>query len=263
MTPAWHWSARPARRGWGRQSPRESRPASAALLLELGGNNGAIVAPTADLDLTVRGIVFASVGTAGQRCTSLRRVIAHEAIADELCDRIISAYRSLPIGSPRRRARLSARSSIKTPTGAIADALAKATADGGTAWRAQRVLADEAPAAYYVQPVIIRMPVQSEIVCSETFAPILYMLTYSDFDRAIALHNGVPQGLSSSIFTMDVREAEKFVSGAGSDCGIANVNVGPSGAEIGGAFGGRRRPAEAGNPVPTRGRPTCGAPRTR
>jgi aldehyde dehydrogenase (NAD+) len=211
------------------------------LLLELGGNNGAIVAPTADLDLTVRGIVFSSAGTAGQRCTSLRRVIAHEAIADELCDRIISAYRSLPIGSPLAEGTLVGPLIDENAYRSYADALAKATADGGTVLAGgQRVLADDAPAAYYVQPAIIRMPVQSEIVRSETFAPILYVLTYSDFDRAITLHNGVSQGLSSSIFTMDVREAEKFVSGAGSDCGIANVNVGPSGAEIGGAFGGEK-----------------------
>jgi aldehyde dehydrogenase (NAD+) len=211
------------------------------LLLELGGNNAAIVAPTADLDLTVRGIVFSAAGTAGQRCTSLRRVIAHETIVDELCDRITVAYRSLPVGSPLAEGMLVGPLIDETAYRGYADALAKAAADGGTVLAGgQRVLADEAAAAYYVEPAIVRMPIQSEIVRSETFAPIVYVLTYTDFDEAIALHNDVSQGLSSSIFTMDVREAERFLSAAGSDCGIANVNIGPSGAEIGGAFGGEK-----------------------
>jgi aldehyde dehydrogenase (NAD+) len=211
------------------------------LLLELGGNNAAIVTPTADLDLTVRAIVFSAAGTAGQRCTSLRRVIAHETIAAELCDRIAAAYRSLPIGSPLADGTLVGPLVDGAAYQGYADALAKAAADGGTVLAGgRRVLADDAPAAYYVEPAVVRMPSQTAIVRAETFAPILYVMTYTDFDEAIALHNDVPQGLSSSVFTMNVREAERFLSATGSDCGIANVNIGPSGAEIGGAFGGEK-----------------------
>jgi aldehyde dehydrogenase (NAD+) len=211
------------------------------LLLELGGNNAAIVAPSADLDLTVRGIVFAAAGTAGQRCTSLRRVIVHESVADELVTRISSAYASLPIGSPLAAGTLVGPLIDKPAYEGYADALAKAQANGGTVLAGgERVLADDAPDAYYVQPALVRMPTQSEIVQAETFAPILYVLAYRDFDEALAMHNDVPQGLSSSIFTTDVREAERFLAADGSDCGIANVNIGPSGAEIGGAFGGEK-----------------------
>ncbi|GAB2488065.1 aldehyde dehydrogenase family protein [Jatrophihabitans fulvus] len=211
------------------------------LLLELGGNNAAVVAPSADLDLTVRGIVFSAAGTAGQRCTTLRRVIAHSSIADELCERIASAYATLPIGSPLDEGTLVGPLVDEASYRGYADALEKAKANGGTVLAGgERVLADEHPDAYYVQPALVRMPTQSEIVRAETFAPILYVMTYDDFDDALAMHNDVPQGLSSSIFTMDVREAERFVSATGSDCGIANVNIGPSGAEIGGAFGGEK-----------------------
>jgi aldehyde dehydrogenase (NAD+) len=211
------------------------------LLLELGGNNAAIVTPTADLDLTARAIVFSAAGTAGQRCTSLRRVIAHETIADELCDRVAAAYRSLPIGSPLADETLVGPLVDEAASRGYTDALAKAVADGGTVLAGgQRVLAEEAPGAYYVEPALVRMRSQSAIVRAETFAPILYVMTYTGFDEAIALHNDVPQGLSSSVFTMNVREAEEFLSAAGSDCGIANVNIGPSGAEIGGAFGGEK-----------------------
>jgi len=211
------------------------------LLLELGGNNAAIVAPSADLELTVRGIVFAAAGTAGQRCTTLRRVIAHSSVADELCDRIAAAYRSLPIGSPLAEGTLVGPLIDQAAYRGYAEALDKARAGGGTVLTGgQRVLADQAPEAYYVQPALVRMPTQAEIVRAETFAPVLYLLTYSEFDEALALHNDVPQGLSSSIFTLDLREAERFLSASGSDCGIANVNIGPSGAEIGGAFGGEK-----------------------
>jgi L-aminoadipate-semialdehyde dehydrogenase len=211
------------------------------LLLELGGNNAAIVAPSADLDLTVRGIVFAAAGTAGQRCTSLRRVIAHSSIADEVTKRIGAAYASLPIGSPLDGETLVGPLVDAGAYAGYRDALDKALANGGELVAGgERVLSDEAPEGYYVQPAVVRMPTQSEIVQAETFAPILYVLTYRDFDEAIALHNEVPQGLSSSIFTMDMREAERFVAADGSDCGIANVNIGPSGAEIGGAFGGEK-----------------------
>ena len=211
------------------------------LLLELGGNNAAIVTPSADLDLTVRGIVFSAAGTAGQRCTSLRRVIAHSSIADELVERIKSAYETLPIGSPLDAGTLVGPLVDKTAYEGYASALDKAQANGGELIAGgQRVLADEGSDAYYVQPALVRMPTQSEIVRAETFAPILYVMTYDDFDEALAMHNEVPQGLSSSIFTMNVREAERFTSADGSDCGIANVNIGPSGAEIGGAFGGEK-----------------------
>jgi aldehyde dehydrogenase (NAD+) len=211
------------------------------LLLELGGNNAAIVAPSADLDLAVRGIVFSAAGTAGQRCTTLRRVIVHESIADELVSRLKSAYESLPIGSPLEQGTLVGPLVDEASYRGYSDALEKAVANGGELIAGgTRVLADAAPDAYYVQPALVRMPTQSEIVQAETFAPILYVMTYSDFDEALQLHNDVPQGLSSSIFTMNVREAERFTSPDGSDCGIANVNIGPSGAEIGGAFGGEK-----------------------
>ncbi|MDQ6851497.1 MAG: aldehyde dehydrogenase family protein, partial [Actinomycetota bacterium] len=222
------------------------------LLLELGGNNAAIVAPSADLDLTVRGIVFAAAGTAGQRCTSLRRVIAHSSIADELVARLKAAYQTLPIGSPLDEGTLVGPLVDGAAYDGYVAALDKATANGGELIAGgERVLADEAADAYYVQPALVRMPTQSEIVRAETFAPILFVMTYGtsdshasseadDFDEALAMHNEVPQGLSSSIFTLDVREAERFTSADGSDCGIANVNIGPSGAEIGGAFGGEK-----------------------
>ena len=211
------------------------------VLLELGGNNAAIVAPSADLDLAVRGIVFSAAGTAGQRCTSLRRVIAHESIADELVTRLAAAYGTLPIGSPLDTGTLVGPLVDAASYEGYASALEKAVANGGTIVAGgERVLAENAPDAYYVQPAIVRMPTQSDIVRAETFAPILYVLTYSDFEDALAMHNEVPQGLSSSIFTLNVREAERFVSADGSDCGIANVNIGPSGAEIGGAFGGEK-----------------------
>jgi aldehyde dehydrogenase (NAD+) len=211
------------------------------LLLELGGNNAAIVTPSADLDLTVRGIVFSAAGTAGQRCTSLRRVIAHSSIVDDLVGRISSAYKSLPIGSPLESGTLVGPLIDEPAYEGYVGALDKARANGGEVLAGgSRVLESEAPDAYYVQPALVRMPVQSDIVQAETFAPILYVLTYDDFDEALAMHNDVPQGLSSSIFTTDVREAEQFLSVTGSDCGIANVNIGPSGAEIGGAFGGEK-----------------------
>jgi aldehyde dehydrogenase (NAD+) len=208
------------------------------LLLELGGNNAAIVTPSADLDLTVRGIVFSAAGTAGQRCTSLRRVIAHSCIADELVDRIKAAYETLPVGSPLDEGTLVGPLVDQAAYDGFTAALTQAQADGGTVVvGGARVGHGD---SYYVQPALVRMPAQSSVVKSETFAPILYVLTYDTFDQALALHNDVPQGLSSSIFTLNVREAERFTSPDGSDCGIANVNIGPSGAEIGGAFGGEK-----------------------
>jgi len=211
------------------------------LLLELGGNNAAIVAPTADLDLAVRGIVFSAAGTAGQRCTTLRRVIAHSSIADELVDRLKNAYATLPIGSPLAAGTLVGPLIDGASYEGFGKALSAAQADGGElVVGGERVLADDASEAFYVQPAIVKMPAQTEIVKAETFSPILYVLTYDTFDEAIALQNDVAQGLSSAVFTLNLREAEQFVSATGSDCGIANVNIGPSGAEIGGAFGGEK-----------------------
>jgi len=209
-------------------------------ILELGGNNGAIVAPSADLELARRAIVFAAVGTAGQRCTTLRRLIVHESIYDSLMAGLIHAYEGLPIGDPLKDGVLVGPLISEAAFEAMERALDQARADGGTVHGGGRVLRDEFPGAVYVQPAIVEMPAQTEIVREETFAPILYAMKYRDFEEAIALHNGVPQGLSSCIFTTDVRESEAFLSATGSDCGIANVNIGPSGAEIGGAFGGEK-----------------------
>jgi aldehyde dehydrogenase (NAD+) len=211
------------------------------LILELGGNNAAIVAPSADLELAVRGIAFSAVGTAGQRCTSLRRLIVHESIRDELVDRLAKAYGSVPIGDPLADGTLVGPLIDVAAFDRIGEAIATATGDGGElVVGGGRVLADDAPDARYVEPALVTMPDQTAIVRTETFGPLLYVLAYDDIDEAIALHNGVPQGLASSIFTNDVREAERFMASDGSDCGIANVNIGPSGAEIGGAFGGEK-----------------------
>ncbi|MFO6451185.1 MULTISPECIES: aldehyde dehydrogenase family protein [unclassified Aeromicrobium] len=208
-------------------------------LLELGGNNAAIIAPSADLELAVRGIVFSAVGTAGQRCTSLRRVIVHESVKDELLQRLVAAYETLPIGSPLDSGTLVGPLVDESAAAGFAKALDQARSDGGTVLTGGTT-AEGVEGGHYVHPAIVDMPDQTEIVRAETFAPLLYVLTYRDLDEAVALHNAVDQGLSSAIFTMDVREAELFVSATGSDCGIANVNIGTSGAEIGGAFGGEK-----------------------
>ncbi len=210
-------------------------------LLELGGNNAAIVAPSADLDLVVRAVLFAAVGTAGQRCTSLRRLIVHESVADDLVDRLAAAYRSVPIGDPREEGTLVGPLVTGEAFGRMEAALGQARDEGGeVVVGGGRAHADRWPDAWYAEPTIVRMPAQSHVVAQETFAPILYVVTYGELDDAVALQNGVPQGLASSIFTTDLREAEQFLAAAGSDCGIANVNIGPSGAEIGGAFGGEK-----------------------
>jgi aldehyde dehydrogenase (NAD+) len=209
-------------------------------LLELGGNNAMIVAPSADLDLARRAIVFSAVGTAGQRCTTLRRLIAHRDVHDELVESLAKAYASVPIGDPLEEGTLMGPLIDGAAFGQMEAALDEARQQGGTVHGGERALADRWPDAYYVEPALVEMPAQTAIVREETFAPILYVMPYDELDEAIAIQNGVPQGLSSSIFTTDVREAEQFVSAAGSDCGIANVNVGPSGAEIGGAFGGEK-----------------------
>ncbi len=208
-------------------------------LLELGGNNAAIVAPSADLDLAVRGIVFSAAGTAGQRCTSLRRVIAHSSVVDTLVERIETAYRSLPIGDPSADGTLVGPLIHERAYRDMVGALEQARADGGEVTGGDHV--DLGEGSYYVRPALVRMPSQTAVVHDETFAPILYVLTYDTLDEAIALNNAVPQGLSSAIFTTDMREAERFMAADGSDCGIANVNIGTSGAEIGGAFGGEKQ----------------------
>ena len=208
-------------------------------ILELGGNNAMILAPSADLDLAVRGILFSAVGTAGQRCTTLRRVIVHSSIKEEMLNRVKAAYAKVRIGDPRRD-NLVGPLIDKQSFDAMQGALAKARDEGGEVFGGERQLAEQYPNAYYVAPAIVEMPGQSDVVRHETFAPILYVVSYEDFDEALHLNNEVPQGLSSCIFTTDLREAERFQSAAGSDCGIANVNIGTSGAEIGGAFGGEK-----------------------
>ncbi|MCM5678674.1 aldehyde dehydrogenase family protein [Schlegelella sp. S2-27] len=209
-------------------------------LLELGGNNAVIVAPSADLDLATRAIVFAAVGTAGQRCTTARRLIVHESVYVELVGRLKRAYASVRVGDPLETGTLMGPLIDQAAYEGMQRALDQARSEGGSVHGGERVLADRHPEAWYVSPALVEMPAQTEGVRGETFAPILYVMHYADFDKALALHNDVPQGLSSAIFTTDLREAEAFLSARGSDCGIANVNIGTSGAEIGGAFGGEK-----------------------
>jgi len=209
-------------------------------ILELGGNNAMIVCPSADLELAVRAITFSAVGTAGQRCTSLRRLIVHESVKGKLLVRLKSVYDKLSIGDPREPDTLVGPLIDARAFEGMEAALASARDEGGKVHGGGRVLADKFPNAYYVRPAIVEMPAQTEIARHETFAPILYAMGWSDWDAAIAMHNAVPQGLSSCVFTRDLQEAERFLAAAGSDCGIANVNIGPSGAEIGGAFGGEK-----------------------
>ena len=209
-------------------------------LLELGGNNAVIVAPSADLELAVRGIAFAAVGTAGQRCTSTRRLIVHQSQQEALVQRLKKVYAGLPIGNPLAADTLVGPLIDAQSFEAMQSALRAAVAQGGRVTGGERVLAAEFPDAYYVRPAIVEMPAQTDTVCHETFAPILYVMSYERFEDAVALQNAVPQGLSSAIFSNDLRETEAFLAAAGSDCGIANVNIGTSGAEIGGAFGGEK-----------------------
>ena len=209
-------------------------------LLELGGNNGMIVSPSADLEMALRAIVFSAVGTCGQRCTTLRRLIVHESRADELVRRLKSIYERLPIGNPLESGTLVGPLVDEQAWTAMQTALARATAEGATVYGGERLQQGVPAGGVYVRPALVEIPTGDGIVQHETFAPILYVLRYKTFDEAIELHNRVPQGLASSIMTNDVREAERFCSPAGSDCGIVNVNVGPSGAEIGGAFGGEK-----------------------
>jgi len=209
-------------------------------ILELGGNNAMIVTPSADLKLAERAITFAAVGTAGQRCTTLRRVFVHESVAGALVKRLKTIYGAIRIGNPLEDVTLVGPLIDKASFDGMQSALAAAKAQGGAVTGGARVLADRFPDAFYVQPALVEMPGQGEVVKHETFAPILYVMTYRDFDDAVRLQNDVTQGLSSCVFTRDMQEAERFLAASGSDCGIANVNIGPSGAEIGGAFGGEK-----------------------
>ncbi|MDI5983616.1 aldehyde dehydrogenase family protein [Halomonas sp. M4R5S39] len=208
-------------------------------ILELGGNNGMILTPSADLDMAVRAILFSAVGTAGQRCTTLRRLVVHESIREEVVERLKQAYAGISIGNPLEGSLIGPLID-RQAFDAMQAVLTQAREQGAKVFGGERQLGEQHPEGYYVAPAIVEVEAQDELVRNETFAPILYVLGYSDLDEAIALNNDVPQGLSSCIFTTDVREAETFVSAVGSDCGIANVNIGPSGAEIGGAFGGEK-----------------------
>ncbi|MBS1118951.1 MAG: Aldehyde dehydrogenase [Deltaproteobacteria bacterium] len=209
-------------------------------LLELGGNNAMLVAPSADLDLATRAILFSAAGTCGQRCTSLRRLIIHDSIRADLLVRIDRAYAQIRVGDPRTPSTLVGPLIDRTALDAMQAALGRARDEGGEITGGARVAVADCEGGAYVTPALVRMPMQSSVVRDETFAPILYAMGYRELEAAIAMHNDVPQGLSSCIFTNDLREAEQFLSTAGSDCGIANVNIGPSGAEIGGAFGGEK-----------------------
>jgi aldehyde dehydrogenase (NAD+) len=209
-------------------------------LFELGGNNGMIVSPSADLDMALRAILFGAVGTAGQRCTTLRRLFVHDEVYDRLVPRMKSAYQSVSVGNPLDDKTLVGPLIDKAAFDAMHKSLSLAAKDGGRTVGGERTMADKFPNAYYVRPALVEIQKQTEVVCNETFAPILYVMRYSELTEAIKLHNAVPQGLSSAIMTTDLREAELFMSARGSDCGIVNVNMGPSGAEIGGAFGGEK-----------------------
>ncbi|WP_424832086.1 aldehyde dehydrogenase family protein [Ruegeria sp.] len=208
-------------------------------ILELGGNNAMIVGPSADLEMAVRAIVFSAVGTAGQRCTTLRRLIVHNSIREELVSRLKKAYAGLPIGNPLAEGTLVGPLVDEASGAAMTAALKAAEAEGGSVFGGNRVT-EGVPAGVYMEPAIVEMPGQTATVKTETFAPILYVMGYDDFADALEIQNDVPQGLSSCVFTLNMREAEQFLTAAGSDCGIANVNIGPSGAEIGGAFGGEK-----------------------
>jgi aldehyde dehydrogenase (NAD+) len=209
-------------------------------LLELGGNNAMILMPSADLELAVRAILFAAVGTAGQRCTTLRRLLVHKDVYDALIPRLKAAYGRVTIGDPLTAGTLVGPLIDEAAFNAMEAALASARAEGASVTGGGRALGDEYPDAFYAQPALVEMAQQAGVMLHETFAPILYVVKIGSLDEGLALQNGVPQGLSSCIFTRDMQEAERFVAASGSDCGIANVNIGPSGAEIGGAFGGEK-----------------------
>ena len=210
-------------------------------IMELGGNNALIVAPSADIEMATQSIFFGAVGTAGQRCTSTRRVILHESIADKVRQKLLAAYKSLRIGNPLDRQTLMGPLVEKGAVDMVLQSIQRLKDEGGEVlYGGERLDGAQYPGGCYMTPCLANAKPDLKIVCHETFGPLLYLLTYRDFDEAIAINNGVPQGLTSAIFTNDVREAEKFMSALGSDCGIANVNTGTSGAEIGGAFGGEK-----------------------
>ncbi len=209
-------------------------------ILELGGNNAMIVAPSADLEMAVRAITFSAVGTAGQRCTTLRRLFVHDSIYETLVPRLKKIYAGLPIGNPLEKSTLIGPLVDQAAFEAMQTALVAAKTDQGVVFGGDRVIVTGSETGYYVRPAIVEMPSQTAHMHHEVFAPIMYIVRYQNLQQAIDWNNEVPQGLSSSIFTTDMREAELFMSDVGSDCGIANVNIGPSGAEIGGAFGGEK-----------------------
>ncbi len=209
-------------------------------LLELGGNNAAIVTPSCDIELAIRGIVFSSVGTCGQRCTTLRRLFVHASLYDDMVSRLIAIYQRLPIGDPRDSQTLVGPLIDSAAADAMEQALIKAQQQGGTIHGGGRLMDGVPAGGVYVRPALVTMPKMTDIMREETFAPILYICPYTNINEAIAMNNDVPQGLSSALFSNNVREAEQFLSPAGSDCGIANINIGTSGAEIGGAFGGEK-----------------------
>src|SRR6266566_1188129 len=212
----------------------------ARMILELGGNNASIVCASADLDLALRAVAFSAMGTAGQRCTTLRRLFVHETVYDKFVPRLTAAYASVRVGDPRDPKTLVGPLIDKRAFDSLRQALEEVGALGSSVVGGERVMAAESPDAYYVKPAIVEMPGQAGPMLRETFAPILYVVKYKTLEEALQLQNAAAQGLTSSIFTTDMREAEFFLSDQGSDCGIANVNIGPSGAEIGGAFGGEK-----------------------
>ena len=209
-------------------------------ILELSGNNGMILTPSANLELAIRAIGFAALGTAGQRCTTLRRLIVHKSLYESTIDRLQKVYKHVVVGNPLDSETLMGPLIDRVSFETMQHALENARAQGGKIFGGERLLEESYPDAYYVRPALIQIEKQTEIVRQETFAPLLYVMPYKDFEEAIDIHNEVSQGLSSCIFTDKVNEAERFLSSSGSDCGIANVNIGPSGAEIGGAFGGEK-----------------------
>jgi len=226
--------------GMGRAVAQRCAQRLARTILELGGNNAMIVATSADIEMAVRAIVFSAVGTAGQRCTTLRRLFVHDDVYDELVPRLRKIYGALPIGNPCETSTLVGPLIDAQAGVAMQRALDAARAQGGLVFGGARARVPGCEGGFYVHPALVEMPQQTDVMHHETFAPILYVVRYREFADAIAAHNAVPQGLSSSIFTTDLREAESFLCASGSDCGIANVNIGPSGAEIGGAFGGEK-----------------------
>ena len=209
-------------------------------ILELGGNNAMVLTPSADIKLALTATVFGAVGTAGQRCTTQRRLIAHQTVYDDFVAKVKAAYKTVRIGNPLDSKTLLGPLIDKEAYDNMQTALDKARNAGATVMGGERVLTDEFPDAYYVTPALVELSGHDDLIKTETFAPILYCVKYNEFDEAIEMHNNVPQGLSSCIFTTDVREAEYFIGHAGSDCGIVNVNLGTSGAESGGAFGGEK-----------------------